>query len=571
MKILIFTSLVTFFGLHAYGQALKEPEAVKAGVDLNDINGLLSGPPYWLLYDSYITGKRESVYKDNGYIFAQNGFYLEYLHGIFKEGLWSYNENGQTLLIEFLDTRDTLSIKKLNHDELVFEKTNGNIYAFKSGQYIASADYGLQRRLDGPNSLSVEELKKRWDNARHEERLRQFTIIDCDDFSQGIAVIGTAKSEYEKHYGFINEEGEFIVKPSYEKAFTFSDGYGLVKLFSGREEYLFLNQKGQNSFRKTFQGARSFFEGMAAVRDEGGLWGFINTYGEYIVKPRYEEVDDFADGMARVMQKSKWGYIDNAGNEVVIPQFNCANNFAEGLALVGQFVNYHYTQFSYIGKTGKVAFQINRESSGVFVECCSDEINPRLDRQNNVKRCNFKDGVGVINLSPPNESFLLNKEGKRSRVSQDDVHSFHEGLAVAQKTIGKKYGFIDTKGSWRIDPIFDFASNFKEGLAAVKINNNWGFVDKSGMIVINKEILKAKTAIQTTPSFEGVSDFSEGLAVAVVRGKYGYINREGQWIIKPELRHASPFKNGKAFVLFEKKNGWNYIDKNGKVLFAHFY
>ena len=106
--------------------------------------------------------------------------------------------------------------------------------------------------------------------------------------------------------------------------------------------------------------------------------------------------------------------------------------------------------------------------------------------------------------------------------------------------------------------------------AKVKINENWGFIDTTGNVVINKDILKSKTEIKTGPSFDDVSDFSDGLALVLVRQKLGYIDKSGNWVIKPELIKATPFKNGVARVKFANRKGWNYIDKTGKILFANF-
>ncbi|EMU6300714.1 WG repeat-containing protein, partial [Campylobacter coli] len=39
-------------------------------------------------------------------------------------------------------------------------------------------------------------------------------------------------------------------------------------------------------------------------------------------------------------------------------------------------------------------------------------------------------------------------------------------------------------GKFVIEPKFDDAWNFNEGLAGVELNGKWGFIDKSGKIVI---------------------------------------------------------------------------------------
>jgi len=73
-----------------------------------------------------------------------------------------------------------------------------------------------------------------------------------------------------------------------------------------------------------------------------------------------------------------------------------------------------------------------------------------------------------------------------------------------------KLGFIDKSGKEVIPPKYDAASDFSEGLAAVRIGDRntgkWGFIDKSG-----NEI--AKIAFE----FSSLGDVSEGL----VRFSYG--------------------------------------------------
>src|ERR1051326_4328606 len=43
-----------------------------------------------------------------------------------------------------------------------------------------------------------------------------------------------------------------------------------------------------------------------------------------------------------------------------------------------------------------------------------------------------------------------------------------------------KYGFIDKTGKVVINPQFDFAQNFSEDMAVVKVGGNSGFIDKTG-------------------------------------------------------------------------------------------
>src|SRR6185369_4858024 len=61
---------------------------------------------------------------------------------------------------------------------------------------------------------------------------------------------------------------------------------------------------------------------------------------------------------------------------------------------------------------------------------------------------------------------------------------FSEGLAAVQPRQGSKVGFIDETGKPVIPLEFDLADPFSEGRAAIMINQLWGYIDKTGKIVV---------------------------------------------------------------------------------------
>jgi hypothetical protein len=166
----------------------------------------------------------------------------------------------------------------------------------------------------------------------------------------------------------------------------------------------------------------------------------------------------------------------------------------------------------------------------------------------------------------------------------DGASYFSEGLARVSAgrdtiiTAGFSQGFIDETGKLVIRPQWDVVSNFSEGLAAVgyditkqevKIGNKtfyttashpsfvWGFVDKTGQLVIDVK-------------FHGVSEFKDGLAVASIpvmsEWKYGFIDSTGKWIIAPRFDYASQFSEGLALVFNNKNKRYGYIDKTGNQI-----
>ena len=65
---------------------------------------------------------------------------------------------------------------------------------------------------------------------------------------------------------------------------------------------------------------RHFSQGHSAFQ-ENGKWGFINTAGEVVVEPQYDECHDYHNGYAAVKVNGKWGYIDIKHNLVIAPEF----------------------------------------------------------------------------------------------------------------------------------------------------------------------------------------------------------------------------------------------------------
>lgn len=138
----------------------------------------------------------------------------------------------------------------------------------------------------------------------------------------------------------------------------------------------------------------------------------------------------------------------------------------------------------------------------------------------------------------------------------DNAEMFSEGLSTVK--VGDKYGLIDEKGNYVL-PLTNFESlgSVHNGLANFRANDKYGFVNTAG-----KEIIK--------PQFDWVGEFSEGLCV--VRndngkpgtGKHGYIDMTGKIIIALQFQYADKFENGQA--KFELNNLWGTIDKTGKVI-----
>ena len=133
------------------------------------------------------------------------------------------------------------------------------------------------------------------------------------------------------------------------------------------------------------------------------------------------------------------------------------------------------------------------------------------------------------------------KATETERIAEDDAkyHIFSENW---------KYGY--KKDDVVVIPaIYDDAMDFSEGLAAVKLNDNYGFIDYSG-----NEVIPFK--------YDFAWDFFKGMARVEIEGKWGYIDRIGNEVVPIKYDYADYFSEGLSIVKLQDK--WGYIDKTGK-------
>lgn len=84
----------------------------------------------------------------------------------------------------------------------------------------------------------------------------------------------------------------------------------------------------------TWAAAGDFAEGLAAVQESGGAWGYVDATGAWAIPPGFEAAGRFSDGMAPARQGGQWGFIGKRGQWLVPPQFQAVKAASQGVAAV---------------------------------------------------------------------------------------------------------------------------------------------------------------------------------------------------------------------------------------------
>ncbi|HQP50265.1 MAG TPA: WG repeat-containing protein [Spirochaetota bacterium] len=292
--------------------------------------------------------------------------------------------------------------------------------------------------------------------------------------------------------------------------------------------------------------------------------GYINNKGEILINPQFDVCNNFYGNRAVISIGSVMGIIDNDGKIVITPKYWVMSGYHK-----------YYTKFDYSRYTRMMYYPaefsdfrnshlLAGEPKGVRGKLAQDAYFYGISLNGITREIGYiSDYFGYSNgyylVRRRSLYYFMGVHGKDYKLKKEydittgfeDAIKFSEGLAAVR--FEGKWGFVDaSKGDavFIINPQFEKAYSFSDGLAAVKVGGKWGYVDNSGQFIIN-------------PQFDEAFAFNEGVArvKSASEKKYGFINRRGKYIVSPLYDEASWFVEGLAAV---KKGGkWGYIDNSG--------
>jgi hypothetical protein len=285
-----------------------------------------------------------------------------------------------------------------------------------------------------------------------------------------------------------------------------------MRYFFGMIVFMSFFAAGMNAAADEYVELYSFYEGLAAAQKADGELVMINDRGMEVFSLSKKNLANwgyrFSEGLMAVSEKGKFGFADKTGNMVIPPRYDWAEPFSEGLAVVINIPNMPADlerKAGYIRKNGEIAIPLIYRNATPF-----------------------HDGRAFV--LKDTGWFLIDQAGRFiSGESFESVHrGFSEGLAAVR--VNKRWGYIDTEGKWKIPPSFGLAFEFNEGLACV-IGNGWDFINREGTVVFGDVAGILPQGYQLR--------FVNGWAIIPVKEdailppgyskyKYGYLNTEGK-------------------------------------------
>jgi hypothetical protein len=147
--------------------------------------------------------------------------------------------------------------------------------------------------------------------------------------------------------------------------------------------------------------------------------------------------------------------------------------------------------------------------------------------------------------------FLINKETKEEKGPFNFIDDICNDTIRAQgKDKNKLWFYFDKEGNQIGKEKFEEARRFtKDGIARVKKNGKWSFLTREGNYL-------------TKEKFDYAWKFSEGMAAVKMEGKYYYIDKSGK-LIGDGFDDIREFHQGKGYV--KKQGKWYTLDKEGNL------
>ncbi len=348
--------------------------------------------------------------------------------------------------------------------------------------------------------------------------------------------------------GYIDFRGNVIVEPKYQGVENFEavweSNKGLASV-KADGKVGFINHNGNEVLpldydyvSEHFPKAYSDSSGVTIAK-KAGKWGLINYEGSVKVPFLYDKIKHLNGNIVAAEKNKKWGLI-SSDNKVIL-------DFEYDGIRASENAKNHFLE---VYKAKPIYYKI--DSLGFFQTISKQEFDALKNNLSQKSKYQVKSVKGKKGLVDQNGSWLIKPKYKNIGLPKEGLIWFQ---ADAKKAIDQKYGFLDLSGNEVIPSIYSKVMDFSNGIAAVQYRGKWGYINSKGEWEIQ-------------PSYKSAKGFSVNYAIV---NNDEVIDKQGKLVgnIPKGITPESSFINKRAKA--KSSNGEFHIKPSGKPAYYEKY
>lgn len=250
-----------------------------------------------------------------------------------------------------------------------------------------------------------------------------------------------------------------------------------------------------------------------AIKDYGAPVALIDKQGKSVLDlTRYQRVgaDKISGGLLPVLHNGRVGYVNMQGREVIPAMYDMlkesqgwARPVSEGRIVVKQ--NGHY---GVIDTTNKTIVPFSAAISDI------DDYRSGMTRVRKNQAISWLDKNGKPTRDPNSNSKADSQTSTTNENAKDMQQSAPSSpfTTLQPRQQDGRWGFVDDNNVTMITYSFDEVRPFSEGLAGVRIDNEWGFVNLGGELVIPFRFDKSGVSVGDSYKDQPAFVFTSGKA-----------------------------------------------------------
>lgn len=270
----------------------------------------------------------------------------------------------------------------------------------------------------------------------------------------------------------------------YKNATFFHEGIASVQ---ARRKYGFIDQSGNWLIRPKYSDASVFSEGLCSVR-KGKKWGYINKVGKMAIPSIFSNSDIFKSGQASVAKDGMAHKIDKSGIIVHTEEILYANlsnfwtipkmNSSPLLDTIPTYKGISDKELIVVKINGKYGYQ---NQDGVLIISAKYDVASRFEGFP-YTLVGIGGKFGIINRLG---EIIIPIEYDRIEQINDTIFKVGIGTIVINRKIKNfsgTWGAIDNNGKEILKPIYSEIGEVKQGFLQIQLNDSYFFADKLGKI-----------------------------------------------------------------------------------------